>query len=97
MKIVLFVYSLVLFQMGGDSVMQLLTYNTLRIKNSVACSADQPSKVVNGCFYQSECALLCMSESGCKGVNWKNQSICELFFFDLKRLSVDETCSHRNW
>ena len=77
-----------------DSVGQVLIYNTLRKYDNVACSVDVPSKVVDGCVFKSECALLCMSEPGCKGVNWKNQSICELFSFDSLRLSVVDSCSY---
>ena len=56
----------------------------MRYKNasSDVCSLKDPSHVLNNVRSKQECVLLCQADPRCSGVNWKEPSVCEMYFFD---------------
>ena len=58
------------------------------------CFADTPSSVFDETISKTSCALLCMGDSSCRGLNWKETNTCELFDYVPTRLIVAQNCTY---
>ena len=62
--------------------------------SDVVCSLELPSRVLNKVRSKQECVLLCQADPRCSGVNWKEPSVCEMYFFDPGRFGRTSRCSY---
>ena len=67
-----------------------------RYKNASTevCSMEDPSHVLNNVRSKQECVLLCQADPRCSGVNWKEPSVCEMYFFDPGTFERAPRCSY---
>ena len=85
------------FPASGDSVEKSLRYRAHQIDNFdvTFCASDTPSKVLSaGSISRSRCVLLCLDDVSCRGVNWKEPSTCEMFFFDPTLTDDSISCTY---
>ena len=81
----------------GDSLKKSLRYRAHQIDNFdvTFCASDTPSKVLTaGGISRSRCVLLCLDDVRCRGVNWKEPSTCEMFFFDPTLSDASSSCTY---
>ena len=62
--------------------------------SSDICSLEDPSHVLNNVRSKQECVLLCQADPRCSGVNWKEPSVCEMYYFDPGRFGRASRCSY---
>ena len=67
-----------------------------RYKNASTdvCSLEDPSHVLNHLRSKIECVLLCQGDPRCSGVNWKEPSVCEMYFNESNRFGSTPSCSY---
>ena len=105
MKIIVFVKSAAYLlsktvtPLSGDlSNKQIIIFETHKVKINtdyqIGCSADTPSRVSIEIISRTGCALLCMGDSSCRGLNWKEPNTCELFDYVPTRLIVAQNCTY---
>ena len=58
------------------------------------CSLEDPSHVFNNVRSKPECVLLCQADPRCSGVNWKEPSLCEMYFFDPSTFETTPRCAY---
>ena len=106
-KLIIFIKSAVYFLSRitspayGDLLdKQISFFETHQVKFNtdyqIGCSADIPSRVFHyETFSKTSCALLCMGDSSCRGLNyWKEPNTCELFDYVPTRLMVAQNCTY---
>ena len=62
--------------------------------SSDVCSLENPSHVLKKVRSKQECVLLCQADPRCSGVNWKEPSVCEMYFFDPGKFGRKPSCSY---
>ena len=67
-----------------------------RYKNASTdvCSLENPSHIRNNIRSKQGCVLLCQADPRCSGVNWKEPSVCEMYFFDPAKFGRAPSCSY---
>ena len=58
------------------------------------CSLEDPSHVLNNVRSKQECVLLCQGDPRCSGVNWKEPSVCEMYFFHPSTFETAPRCAY---
>ena len=80
----------------GNLLKKEIRYRAHQIDNFDAtfCASDTPSKVpTSGSISKARCVLLCLDDARCRGVNWKEPSTCEMYFFDPTLSDASSRCS----
>ena len=83
---------------GYPSMKQVIWKTNAKKFNTVYnmdCAFEIPSRVFTGVgsgMSKVTCALLCLGESGCRGVNWKEPNSCELFFYTIYSFVAVKDC-----
>ena len=83
---------------GDLSKKQVIVFQTPQVNVNTyykfVCFADAPSSVFNETISKTSCALLCMGDSSCRGLNWEEPNTCELFDYVPTRLIVAQNCTY---
>ena len=83
---------------GDLLIKQVIVFETPQVEVNTdykfVCSANIPSRVFIKIISKTACALLCMGDSSCRGLNWKEPNTCELFDYVPTRLIVEQNCTY---
>ena len=79
-------------QMSGR--IKSATFEKFRILGNQTCSAERPSQIFNENISKIKCVNFCLNDDRCRGVNWKEPSTCEMFFFEPGSFQTDDTCTY---
>ena len=95
-KVNLFTFIIIILIIPGECGVSSEGKIFKRYKNASTevCSLEDPSHVNNNVRSKQECVLLCQADPRCSGVNWKEPSVCEMYFFDPGRFGRTSRCSY---
>ena len=56
------------------------------------CATDDPSEIFHSIRSKIKCALVCLGNTECSGVNWRASGTCELFLYRVDNFALVEDC-----